>query len=155
MGDIYFVPESKAYCMVTLDTLFGCEVKKLNISCNTIMKNWLHEYEGCYVSPYKPKFSTFKKLNISNSNDFGGGSVASEYKKFLKHWYLNHPEEKEKEDESKKLWESQRDHQFNVVFGIAARHHIYIKWCGKCNPSLGDQFDIYKNNVRIGCIHCI
>lgn len=150
MSDIYFVPESTAYCTVTLDNLFGKEVEKLNFSCNKIMKNWLHKYDGCYISPYKPKLRQVRNLPIPE-----GETLISEYKKLLEKWYLMYPEEAKKEESSKKSWEFQHDHQFKVVFGIAARHHIYIKWCGNGNPSFGDQFDVYKNNVRIGCIHCI
>ena len=76
MSDIYFVPESTAYCTVTLDNLFGKEVEKLNFSCNKIMKNWLHKYDGCYISPYKPKLRQVRNLPIPE-----GASIISEYKK--------------------------------------------------------------------------
>ena len=93
MSDIYFVPESTAYCTVTLDNLFGKEVEKLNFSCNKIMKNWLHKYDGCYISPYKPKLRQVRSFTIPE-----GETLISEYKKLLEKWYLMYPEEAKKEE---------------------------------------------------------
>ena len=72
----------------------------------------------------------------------------------MKKWYDEHPEEAKKEQASRKKWEKDRDKQFYIIYGIAKRHGLYLKWHGNDAPRCGDMWDIYKGAKLIGKIYC-
>jgi len=63
-------------------------------------------------------------------------------------------EEEAKEKTSRREWEEQRDKQFRIVYGIAKRHGLYLKWDGNSNPCCGDRWEIFRNGECIGRIQC-
>lgn len=137
------------YEAINPEALFGKDAQRMLNACDKAKRNWIHPYDGCYRANY-PGITELKKILVIPE----GSSFGTECKAFLKQWYAEHPEEEAKEKASRKEWENQRDKQFKIIFGIAKRHGLYIKWHGNSNPCCGDQWDVYKNNQRIARICC-
>lgn len=134
---------------IKLESLFGKDAKQISDVCRNVMHNWLYPYDGCYRAD-RPKLSELRRsLFIPDGSNF-----ITEYKAFLIGWYENNPDEKAKEEQSRKEWEKRRDKQFRVIYGIARRHGLYLKWHGNSNPCCGDQWDVYKNHEQIARICC-
>lgn len=53
-----------------------------------------------------------------------------------------------------KEWETMNSKQFKIIYGIAKRYGLYLRWHGNRNPCCGDQWEIYKNHVQIARIYC-
>ena len=86
---------------IPVKELFGKDSARLVRACCNIMENWLYPYKNCYLPANRPALP------------------------YLKEWYKEHPDEKEKRDSSRKDWEAQRDKQFRIVYGIAKHHLLY------------------------------
>lgn len=114
---------------IPVKKFFGKDSERFIRACCKVMENWLHPYKDCYVPKNKPALP------------------------YLKEWYKEHPDEKEKRDSSRKDWEAQRDKQFRIVYGIANHHHLYMKWCGYGTVSCGDKWVISKNGKEIALIN--
>ncbi len=114
---------------IPVKELFGKDSARLVRACCNVMENWLHPYKDCYIPENKPALP------------------------FLKEWYKEHPDEKVKRDSSRKDWETQRDKQFRIVYGIAKHHHLYMRWCGNGSVSCGDKWVIDKNGKTIAYIY--
>ena len=133
--------------------IFGKDAKRLLAACNIAFHNWLPSgrYEGCYCSPSRPTLSDFREtFDISK-----GGSLIAAFKAKMAAWESDNPEEVAKEQLSRKKWEDNCDKQFRIIYGIAKRHGLYIKWHGNSSPCCGDQWTIYKHNDRIARICCL
>ncbi|MCI8621014.1 MAG: hypothetical protein HFJ50_04535 [Clostridia bacterium] len=143
---ISFLPQDE---QISLESLFGNETKDLSKACRKVMVNWLYPYADCYISK-RPTLSEFLKNTTTDDRK----SKIAEYRALVEQWYLEHPEEREKEEESHKNWEMRRNKQFSIIYGIAKRHHLFVKWNGNGNPRCGDQWEIYRKKKRIGRICC-
>ena len=64
------------------------------------------------------------------------------------------PEEIKKIQESKKALEAENQRQFRIVYGIAKRNNVRVKWGGNSSVSCGDRWELYKFKKRIGRIEC-
>ncbi len=54
------------------------------------------------------------------------------------------------DEESRKNWELERDRQFNIAYGVAMRHGLYVEWLGNNSVCrLPDQFMVYKKGKYI------
>ena len=125
--------------------LFGNDATKLFEACKIVMENWLHPYADCYRANY-PNMSEIRK-------EVGTDNFAAKFKAFMKQWYAQNPDEALKEISSRKEWEENRDKQFRIIYGIAKRHRLYLKWHGNNDVACcGDEWEIYKNNQAIGRI---
>lgn len=130
------------YGVVALDSLFGKDVQKLTVACEKIMHNWIYRYEGCYLSPTRPRPSRV------------WGQEGVSFRELTEIWKAENPEEVRKEQESRKKWEENRDKQFRVVYGIAKRHGLYLEWCGNGSVPEGDRFLVYQNHETIAKLQC-
>ena len=136
------------YSLMDPKTLFGEDVSKLFSACRKILDNHLHPYEGCYCS--HPSASELRRtLFIPQGSNF-----ATVRKSFLKQWYIDHPDEAQKMEASRKEWEEQRTRQFLIVYGIAKRHGLHLRWHANSTPSYADEWEIYKNHTAIARILC-
>lgn len=131
--------------------LFGKDTQRLFDACNKVMHDWLYKYDGCYIPSGRPTlFELFK--TVSSSDRTARMTVC---KSIQEEWNLSHPEDREKEINSRKEWERNHDKQFRIIYGIAKRHVLYLEWHGNDSVApCGDQWTIYKDHERIARI-CI
>ncbi|MCI8396766.1 MAG: hypothetical protein HFJ52_03705 [Clostridia bacterium] len=134
---------------IKLESLFGKDAKPFSDACRKVMHDWLYPYDGCYSANHPLASELRRILSVPEGSNF-----ITEYKAFLAKWYEENPDEKEKEERSRKEWEAQRDKQFRIIYGIARRHGFYLKWHGNSNPCCGDQWEIYRKHERIARICC-
>ena len=134
---------------IKLESFFGKDAEHISNACRKVMHDWLYPYDGCYYANHPKIFELSKILSIPDGSNF-----ITEYKAFLEKWYEKNPDEKAKEEQSRKDWEERRDKQFRIIYGIARRHGLYLKWHGNSNPCCGDQWEIYKKNKQIARICC-
>ena len=134
---------------IKLETLFGKDASKLSKACKNVFNNWLHPYRGCYHPDCPDAYALYKELVIPEGSNF-----MTEYKAFMMKWYSEHPEEAQKEADSRKEWETKLKKQFRVVYDIAKRRGLYLKWYGRCNPCCGDRWGVYKGQEQIAVISC-
>ena len=136
---------------VTIDPadLFGKDAARLLTACEKAFHHKLRPYEGCYRSPSRPRISDSRK------NASEGTSFIAFYRAALAKWEKENPEEVQKEQESRKAWEAERDKQHRIIFGIAKRHGIYLQWHGKSSAACcPDQWTIYRKHESIARICC-
>jgi len=128
--------------------LFGMSAKRLMAACNKVMDYELHPYAGCYRAPNRPRAHDIY-LNRNPNETFG-----SQLKAAMTKWRDENPEEFAKEEASRKEWEFEREKQFRIIFGIAKRKGLYMKWYGEgscvCMP---DQWEVCKNGESIARIY--
>lgn len=128
--------------------LFGMSAKRLMTACNKVMDYALRPYDGCYRAPNRP---SVKDLYIERNMDENFGS---QLKATMAKWREENPEEFAKEEASRKEWEFEREKQFRIIFGIAKRKGLYLKWYGEgscvCMP---DQWEVLKNGEPIARIY--
>ena len=98
--------------------IFGNETKKLYDSCVVVMRSAFMAYDGCYRSPLRPNFAKMKEIAAMEGKTFF---------EVLKEWEQKNPEEIKKEDESRKEWQDNVDKHFRIIYGIAKRHHVYLR----------------------------
>lgn len=135
--------------IMTMGSLFGEDAEKISEACINVMKNWLYPYKGCYQTK-RPLLQEFLK----NFAPMDKANIVIEYKEFIAKWYADNPDEAKKEEDSSKEWEKHRNEQFRIIYGIAKKHKMFLKWCGNNNPRYGDRWEIYMRHRRIGRI-CI
>ena len=130
---------------IPMEELFGKDAGKMYDTCKKIMHMALFPYEGCYCAPI-PSVSSIKTLLRTTD--------IKRVMEYRKQWYVEHPEEKKKEEESKAKWDEEYARYFRVLYGISKRHNIHIEWGG--NKDLAtfcpDKFEVYKHRERIARI---
>lgn len=132
--------------------IFGKDANRILEACYSAYRNWLHKYEGCYRSPFRPTLNDVRKTG----NFSKGESLIAIYRTTLDAWESANPKEVAKEQISCKEWENNRDKQFCIIYGIARRHGVYVDWHGTGSVvCCGDQWTIYKHNKRIARIFCV
>ena len=102
------------------------KTEKLLGSCDKIFQGWLDPHKGCYFPIEKIRdFATERNLPLM---------------KAVKIFFKEKPEELEKRKTSLMEWDRKNERLFRIVYGIAARHRVYIRWHGftaKNNPVVG------------------
>ena len=151
--------EEKMASIVNVDTgtlinpadIFGKDAKRLLKACDRAFRNWLPSGDrDCYRSPSRPNVRDIL-ATVSGRDQF-----MAAYKAAMAAWADSNPEEAAKEQRSRKEWEENRDKQFRIIYGIAHRHGLYLRWYGENSVACcGDQWEIYRHNERIGRICCL
>lgn len=143
--NVYIDNQKNYHKSVTLESIFGKDSLKLYKTCEAIRLGWLHPYKGCYEAKIPNIWDFRLKARIPFNRSFD-----DEYKMFVNSWLEEHPEEKEKMEESKAKWKANFDSQLKIVAKIANKHNATITWCGANNTERGDQWIVSQNNEQIG-----
>lgn len=130
---------------IPLESVFGADTLRLYRTCAKIWRYYLHPYKGCYEANIPSIFDFQVQTRIPFNKTF-----EKEYNKFTNKWLEDHPDEKEKMEESKAKWKANFDNQFKVITQIADEHNVVITWCGKGNENRGDAWIVSKDNKKIG-----
>ena len=140
--------------------IFGKDTSRIIKAFDKVLDHWLYPHQGCYRSPYRPTCEKVRKeINLSKENI---ESIAIEilidaidllaaYMAANDAWEATNPEEVAKEQLSRMEWESNRDRQFRIIYGIAQRHGLFLEWHGY---GCGDQWTIYRHHKPIARIYC-
>ena len=144
------IVDIKTKTIIDPTKLFGKDANRLLKACNIAFENGLlsNQYKGCYRSFSHPRLEDVRK----KFNSAEGENLAVAYKIALAEWESANPKEATKERKSRENWEYNRDKQFRIIYGIAKRHGLYIRWLG---TQFCDQWTIYKRNEPIARIYCV
>ena len=131
---------------IPAEEIFGTEADRMHDVCEIILRNALRPYEGCL----HPNYDEVKAIKA----DLVASGVANHsLRDAYDIWMECHPEEAEEIKASRKAWEEERDRQFRIVYGIAKRHNVYLKWHGVsticCCP---DMWEVYKGREPVARI---
>lgn len=132
-----------------MSKIFGKDSEALYQACSRLMNLSLYPYKDCYRADHPTLSEVRNYVVVPEGSTFG-----TEFKRILKKWYDEHPEEKAKEEQSRREWEEDRDRQFRIIYGIAKRHGCYISWHGNSSPRCPDRFEVYRGTERIARICC-
>ena len=122
-----------------LNNFFGKDTKRIFEAAEQVKCDWLYPYGGCYNA-----YQVFRAIEPVECG------VLPAYKAFL----AEHPEEALKVEASREAWRAKNAKAFRRIYGIAKRHHCYLKWHGRGAVSCGDQWTIYKGGHAVARLLC-
>lgn len=131
---------------IPAEEIFGKEADRMHEVCKKILHHSLRPYEGC-------KRANYQEVKAIREELIANGETTGLLRKAYDIWMERNPEKAEAIQESHREWEAERDRQFRILYGIAKRHGVYLKWYGKgsvcCCP---DMWEVRKGREAIARI---
>lgn len=125
--------------------IFSNEADKVAQLCQIIFHYGLYGNDKCYKAPH-PGIAELRKFATKwNVNLFAA----------MRRWQEeNVPQELAKQRASEAENTANYEKALRHLYGIAKRHHLWIKWyCKGCTCCCPDQFEIMRGGKSIGRIH--
>ena len=143
MKDFYIINLEDFDKPILASEFFGKDAMRLYNACQIVMRASFRKYEGCYFSPYRPGMRTLRA-----TADRTGKTLIE----VNKEWEMRNPLEVEKENKSRKEWDENVARQFRVIYGIAKRHHVFLRWEGRGSVCEPDRWTIIIKNKEVARI---
>ncbi|MBR2744057.1 MAG: hypothetical protein IKE01_02000 [Clostridia bacterium] len=124
------------------EKFFGQDAHRMENALRLIYESGVGRlYQGCYSAPCMGPISYVQAHGSADG-----------YATYRKSWYHAHPEECQKEVESRAMRDRALDRAFKTVYGIAKSHDYFLVWEGNgpvCKP---DCWRLYHKHVLIAYI---
>lgn len=134
--------------VIPAEEIFGEDADLLQKTCEMILHNVLHPYEGC---PTLVPLHVQIRMKSSLAPEKAG--FMDRYLAAITKWQNENPKEAKEILQVRGNWEKERDKQLVALNDIANRHGVVIEWHGgykkDCRP---DKWEIYRDGKAIAQI---